>query len=185
VSPIRRFVLVATVATGGLFWASLPLHSPYRRCYPLVGLLAAVVSAAVSQGPRIADYLLGRVVLAGCVSLGTLSFVAIGWSNITGTAGVHHGAALAVIALVWLTSVGIIGKLLIARCRAWTIYFGFVLGAESLALTADHRDGLGAAIIGLALAGLVPALVAAITGALQRRFGASDRPDLPDARVVE
>lgn len=184
-SPIRRFVLVATVATGGLFWASLPLHCPYRRCYPLVGLLAAVVSAAVSRGPRIADYLLGRVVLAGCVSLGTLSFITIGWTNITGTAGIDHGGALAVVALSWLAAVGVICKLLIARCHAWTIYVGFVLGSESLALTANRHDDVAAAMVGLALAGLVPALVAAITGALQRRFGAPDRPDLPDARVVE
>ena len=184
-SPIRRFTLVATVATGAVFWASAALHLPYHRYCPLVGLLIAVASAVVSRGPRIADYLLGRVLLAACVSLGMLSFVTIGWSNVTGTIGVLHGGALAVVALLWLTSVGILGKLVIARCHAWTIYFGFVLATETLALTAGHRDGLVKAMVGLAIVGLAPALIAAITGALQRRFAAPDRPDLPGARVVE
>ena len=176
-------MLVATVATGAVFWGSLLLGTPDRRYYPLVGLVAAVASAAVPRGPRIADYLIGRLLLAGCMSLGLLSFIMIGWTNVTGPIG--PGGALTVVALLWLASVGVIGKLVIARCHAWTIYLGFVLATGSLVLLTNPRDDQIAATIGLALAGLVPALLAAITGALQRRFGAPDRPDLPGARVVE
>ncbi len=179
---LRRFVLVATTVCGGIFWLSVPLHEPYGRLYPLLGLVAAIASAAVTWTPRLAERRIVRILLAGWLSFGLLGYAALAWHDV-GSFGVNLSGSLWIAVVVWLVATGVIGQLVIASVRPADIYLGyalvFVTAAPFMA-----RHSTGAAVVGHLVIGLAPLICAKITHAIQRRVARPAKDELPDARVI-
>lgn len=181
----RRFVLVATVVTGIMMWASIPFGQPHGRWYPLVGLAAAIASAASAWAPRFATHALVRILLAGCIAWGVLGFLALAFRDLTGMGFDMHGT-LVVLVIGWLVASGVVGRLVIVDSTAKDIYFGVVIAFASATpfIPTRHHDGVGGRIVGMCVLALLPMFCAAVTGALHRRFTKPAAAEVPDARVI-
>jgi hypothetical protein len=188
---LRRFVLVATTVCGGIFWLSLPLHAPHADLYPLIGLVAAIASAAVSWTPRLVErrtsrrwrslFRIIRILLAGWVAFGLLGFAALAWHDL-GTFGVAM-SSLWIAIVAWLVATGVVAQLVIANVRPSDIYLGYALVfVLATPFMATHKAA--AAALGQLVLGLGPLICAKITHAIQRRAKRAPHDELPGARLV-
>jgi hypothetical protein len=183
---LRRFVLVATTVTGALFWFSLPFGSPAGLAYPIIGLVAAIASAAVPWAPRVGSMRLSRIMLAGWIGWGVLGFAALASRDLHGVGVEVFGSMWKFIA-GWLVATGVVSQLVIAGARPSDVYYGTVLtfaGAVPFLPSGSEREHhVLYGILGIAILALAPLVCAAITRAIQRRCTPAAKPELPDARV--
>jgi hypothetical protein len=182
---LRRFVLVATVVTGVLMWTAMPMHWRNDRWFPLVGLAAAIASAATSWAPRFATARFVRILLAGFVSFGILGFAALA-SRDLGVMGVAVTGALWAFIVAWLVATGVVAQLAVAECRPLDVYLGLVLlfAIAVPFLDSGPNHPAIAAILGIAVLGIGALVCAAITRAIHGRVRRAPKPDLPDARAL-
>ncbi len=185
VSRVRRFVLVATATAGALLLATAPLDSPYGRWYPLLGLAVAIASAATAWAPRVAATTLGRIVLAGFMSIGLLGFASLAFRDLHDM-GVARGTSTVWVFVVgWLVASGVVGQLAITGTRPRHIYLGMSLAMSAIVPFArSTRASLGSVIVGIWIMALLSLICAAITAAIQRRVAARRDSELPGARVI-
>jgi hypothetical protein len=179
---LRRFVLVATTVCGGIFWLSLPVHEPYGQLYPLIGLVAAIASAAVTWTPRFIERRIVRILLAGWLAFGLLGYAALAWHDLD-SLGVDLRGSLWIAVVAWLAATGVIAQLVIPSVRPSDVYLGYALVFAAASPFLARHDAASAAV-GNLLIGVAPLICAAITHAIQRRVSRAPHDELPGARVV-
>ena len=179
---LRRFVLVATTVCGALFWLSLPLQAPHARLFPLIGLVAAIASAAVTWTPRLTELRIVRILLAGWLAFGLLGYLALACHDLD-SFGVAVRGWFWIVIIGWFVAIGVVAQLVIANVRPLDVYLGYALVFVTASPFLARRDPESAAL-GNLVVGLAPLIFAKITHAIQRRIKRAPHDELPGARVV-
>lgn len=177
-------MLVATSVAGALLLATAPLDSPHGRWYPLLGLAAAIASAATAWSPRVAATTLGRVVLAGCMSIGLLGFASLAFHDLHDMGVALDSSIMWVVVVGWLVASGVVAQLAILGARPRHVYVGMSLAVSAIVPFSPGTHDLGSTLAGVWIMTLLSLICAALTAAIQRRVAARRDAELPDARVI-
>ncbi len=177
-------MLVATSVAGALLIATAPFDSPHGRWYPLLGLVAAIASAATAWAPRVAATTLGRVVLAGCMSVGLLGFAFLAFHDLRGMGVAFDRSAMWLVVVAWLVASGVVGQLAIVGARPRHVYVGMSIAVSAILPFSPGTHDLASTLVGVWIMALLSLICAAITAALQRRVATRRDAALPDARLI-